>query len=198
MREDVTLRLSIIAPNWNKQLQKAIIGLHDETRKRGNLVYFNHARIQLEIEHTNERAEWHYKTCCEVWEIQGRRKGRAFFRAIFDGCLILLFATCRSCLQGEFDRRALLQRRVGGNSSAAPAFTMQSGKLKAEWNTRLEIATRVNENQERLTRERETQAIRAKAEQALPVSPSKFAGTPSIGDGPDAFAVEPVTAKKFP
>lgn len=186
METDFTLRLSVIAPKWNEQLHREINSIRTANP--------DSSRVLLEIEHTKLRAEWYYQTCCEIWEIQGRPKCRPFFRAIFEWCLNPLFATRKSCLEGDFNRRALISRNAVGYSAHLGAFSRAMGKLKAEWNTRLEIATRDAENQERLAREREleqrAQAIRDIRERSFfeeafgSRQPSPFNSIHSMGEAP--------------
>jgi hypothetical protein len=111
----------------------------------------------MEIADADERAEWTYRTCCEILEIQGRTKCRAFFRAIFDWGLQPMFATREGCFRSSLELHQKRTRaQIPQNLSAIGGhMKREMGKLRAKWNTKLEIATRDTENQQRLARERE-------------------------------------------
>ena len=74
MRDDVTLRQSLMTPGFNEQLQKDLLALNSETHERGNAGYYLPARIELEIRDTNEHAQVLYDACCEVWENHGLKR----------------------------------------------------------------------------------------------------------------------------
>ena len=154
IESDVTLRHSRMTRGWNERLQGEKLGLNAEQRKRKNGAYYLPARVDLEIKHTDERAQGLYAACCEVGDIHGTTRDRAFFRAVFDHCLTPLFATRRSCLQAELIRRDEIMRTPGSCSAALDHFARQMDKLRADWNTRLEIETRDCETRERVARER--------------------------------------------
>src|SRR5277367_1891072 len=90
MRDDVTLRQSLMTHGFNEQRQKDLLALGHEARQSGNAGYYFPARVELEIRDTNERAQALYDACCEVWEIHGLKRNRAFHRSVFDNCLELL------------------------------------------------------------------------------------------------------------
>lgn len=181
IEKDYTLRLSLVAPKFAEEHQQAKNELFAEARKRGNSAYLGPAWVDMEIADTNKRADWAYKACCEVWEIQGRVKCRAFFRAVFDWCLQPIFATRKGCFTGELNLYETRTRRTLPQGTAILGhMTHQMGHLICEWNTKLEIDARDNEYQQQLAREREykdkkerereAQAIRATAPSSPQVS----------------------------
>lgn len=108
-----------------------------------------------------KRAEWSYRTCCEIWEIQGRAKCRSFFRAIFDSCLQPMFSMREDCFKHKLE---LHQKRTRTRISQDPSavgghMKREMDKLRAGWNTILEIGTRDAESEERVKRELESKAI---------------------------------------
>jgi hypothetical protein len=78
-----TLRLSLVSRDWATKHLQAKNAIICEARKRGNAAYLGHAWVEMELEDMNRRAEWAYKTCCEIWEIQKRPRCKEFYRAIF-------------------------------------------------------------------------------------------------------------------
>src|SRR5271168_3989984 len=93
--DDVMLRHSLMTPGFNEQRQKDLLALGFEDRQKGNAGYYLHARVELEIRDTNERAQALYDACCEVWEIHGFKRTRVFYRAVFDNRLQMLFGIRR-------------------------------------------------------------------------------------------------------
>ncbi len=123
----------------------------------------------MEIADADKRAEWCYQACCEVWEIQGHIKSRPLFRAIFDSCLQPIFVARESSFQASFE---LHQRRTGGSIPQGSAAIVghlkrEMGRLRAKWSTKLEIAARDAENQQRLARERELEPKTQTIQEAL-------------------------------
>ncbi len=156
MQKDFTLRQVLMTRELIEQLHKDILEIEFETHKRGNAAYYVHARIELALKRTDEIAEKYYDTCCEIWAIQERQKCPAFYRAVSDHCLPTLFAARRSALTGELRQRDKRQGRPGKSNAALAEFARALERLRAEWNTKLEIAARDNEHKERAARERET------------------------------------------
>jgi ribosomal protein S18 acetylase RimI-like enzyme len=105
MREDVTLRRSLMTHGFNEQRQKDLLALDSEAQQRGNVGYYLPARIELEIRDTNERAQALYDACCEVWEIHGLKRNRVFYRAVFENCLQFVFGTRRAVVASELHHR---------------------------------------------------------------------------------------------
>jgi hypothetical protein len=156
IEKDLTLRLSLKTREWNTQRQKDINAIAHEARRRGNASYYYPALIEYEEKHINERAEWSYKTCCEVWEIQGQKKSHAFYRAVFDGCLTPLFSLRKGVLTNDIQiRERRLNSGSGQSTGALRSFAMAIERLRADWNTRLEIASRDNDYQQQQIREQE-------------------------------------------
>jgi hypothetical protein len=154
IEKDYTLRLSLVASEWATEHLKAWNEVFAEGRRRGNVGYYGHALVEMETADAGKRAEWAFETCCKIWEIQGRKKCKPFFRAIFDWCLQPMFATREACFRDRLQRYQLRTRRHL-HSGIIGHMTRRMGQLRAEWNTKLEIATRDNEYQEQLARERE-------------------------------------------
>lgn len=163
IEKDYTLRLSLVAHEWAEVHLKAWNAVSTEGRKRGNSAYSGPALVEMEIADAEKRAEWSYRTCCEIWEIQGRTPSRPFFRAIFDFGLQSMF----SAREGSFKHRLELhQRRTSlripqGLPVICGSLKQGMARLLARWNTKLEIATRDAEHQERLLREREMEKLLA-------------------------------------
>src|SRR5271170_1010993 len=167
LETDYTLRLSLVANEWAREHLRTWNAVFAEGRRRGNAGYYGPALVEMEIADGDKRAEWSYQTCCEIWEIQGRTKRRPFFRAIFDWCLQPMFSTREGCFRHGLE---IHQKRAGARisqdfSGTYGHFKREMGKLRAKWNTKLEIATRDAEHQERLSRELE-------ARQALTIAQS--------------------------
>ena len=149
-----------------------------EGRKRGNTAYCGPALVEMEIADADKRAEWAYRTCCEIWEVQGRTKCRPFFRAIFDSCLQTMFSTREGCFRHELE---LHKKRTGARipqdlSAIGGHFKREMARLRARWNTKLEIATRDNEYRKQRSYEQELQRARTVAGQ-VPASSSNHAQT---------------------
>jgi hypothetical protein len=154
---DYSLRLYLVADDWATKHRRAWNEAFAEGRKRGNAAYCGPALVEMEIADADKRAEWAYQTCCEIWEIQGRAKCRLFFRAIFDSCLQPMFSVRESCFKHELE---LHQKRTRtgipqGLSAIGGHMNRKMGKLRAKWNTKLEIAARDLENQARVEQQRE-------------------------------------------
>jgi hypothetical protein len=153
---DYSLRLYLVADDWATKHLRAWNEVFAEGRKRGNAAYCGPALVEMEIADADKRAEWAYQTCCEIWEIQGRAKCRPFFRAIFDSCLQPMFSVRESCFKHELE---LHQKRTRtgipqGLSAIGGHMNRKMGKLRAKWNTKLEIAARDLENQARVEQQR--------------------------------------------
>jgi hypothetical protein len=162
IEKDYTLRLSLVAREWATEHLRAWNSVFAEGRKRGNSGYYGSALADMEIADADKRAEWSYRACCEIWDIQGRTKNRAFFRAIFDSCLQPMFSTREGCFRHalELHQKRTRARIPQGLSVIGGHMNREMSRLRAKWNTILEVATRDAENQERLKRE---QAIEQEA-----------------------------------
>jgi hypothetical protein len=157
MHHDVTLRQSLMTRGFNEQRQKDLLALGFEDRQKGNAGYYLPARIELEIRDTDDRAQALYDACCEVWEIHGLTRTRAFYRAILDNCLETLFSVRRACVQAELTRRDKLMNAPGRSSAALGSLARRMQQLRSTWNTKLEKEARDSEIRERLARERTIQ-----------------------------------------
>ena len=157
MRDDVTLRQSLMTPGFNEQRQKDLLGLNHEAQQRGNAGYYLPARIELEIRDTNERAQALYDACCEVWEIHGLQRTRVFYRAVFDNCLQTLFGTRRVVVTSELEQRDQVMRRPGDSSGAQGSLARRMDQLRATWSQKMEKEARDSDTRERVARERAAQ-----------------------------------------
>ena len=108
----------------------------------------------MEIADADKRAAWAYQTCCEIWEIQGRAKSRPFFRAIFEAYIQPMFSIREGCFRSQLELHQT-RTRTGipqGLAAIHRHHKREIGRLRAKWNTKLEIATRDNEYQQQLLR----------------------------------------------
>ena len=153
---DYSLRLYLVAPVWAAEHLRGWNAVFAEGRKRGNAAYCGPALVALLIAETDKRAEWAYQTCCAIWELQGRTKCRAFFSAIFESCLQIMFPVREGCFRHELE---LHQKRTGrglsqGLSAIFGHMNQEMAKLRAKWNVKLQIAARDFEHQERVKHQR--------------------------------------------
>jgi hypothetical protein len=134
IEKDYTLRLSLVAHEWSTEHLKAWNALFAEGRKRGNAAYFGPALVEMEIANEEKRAEWCYRTCCEIWEVQGRTKCRPLFRAIFDSCLQPMFSTRESCFryQLELHQKRTSARIPQGLAAIGGHMKREMGRLQAK------------------------------------------------------------------
>lgn len=154
IERDYTLRLSLVAPEWAAGYLKAWNAVFAEGRKRGNSAYCGPALVEMEIADAEKRAEWSYRTCCEIWELQGRPKCRSFFRAIFELCLQPMFSACEGCFRHELEqRRTRTGIKAAGNPAIGGHMKREMDRLRARWNTLLEIAARDAEHEQRREQE---------------------------------------------
>jgi len=147
IERDYTLRLQIVAPEWATEHRRAWNAVFAEGRKRGNSAYYGPALVEMEIADADKRAEWCFQTCCEIWELQGRTKCSFFLQAIFEWCLQPMFSTREGCMRHELELHGQRTRTAVSLDLSAIGGHMirQMAKLRAKWNTKLEIATRDNE-----------------------------------------------------
>lgn len=133
-----------------------------EGRKRGNAAYFGPALVEMEIADVDKRSQWAYDAFCEIWEVQGRAKCRPFFRAVFDWGINPMLSIREGCFRHGLELR---EKRTGqgtsqGLSTICGHLKREMGKLRAKWNTKLEIAARDNDYQQQRIRTRELQRAR--------------------------------------
>ena len=162
IEKDYTLRLSIVAPEWATEHQRAWNEVFAEGRKRGNPAYKGPALVEMEIADADKRAEWSFQTCCEIWDIQGRTKSKLFFQAVFDWSLQPMFSIRESCFRHQLD---LYRKRAGtgfpqGLSAIGGEMKRRMDKLRAKWCAKLEIATRDNDSKQQSARSLELQHTR--------------------------------------
>jgi hypothetical protein len=164
IEQDYTLRLSLVASEWSTEHLKAWNSVFAEGRKRGNAAYCGPALVEMEIADADRRAEWAVDTCYEIWEIQGRANCRLFFRAIFDWCLQPMLSVREGCFKQGLELHGRRTREIPqGNSAILRHMKREMAKLRAKWNTKLEIATRENDYQQQSIRAHEPQQARTLA-----------------------------------
>ena len=164
IEKDYTLRLSLVANGWATEHLKAWNAVFAEGRKRGNSAYYGTALVDMEIADMDKRAQCACDIFGEIWEIQGRKKCRPFFRAVFDQGINPMLSIREGCFRHELE---LHLKRTGRGLSPDLSAVMGSMKrhtaqLRAKWNTKLEIAARDAESQESLAREQETEIVQGK------------------------------------
>jgi hypothetical protein len=153
MREDVARRQHRMTPGFDEQRQKDLLALDYEARQSGNAGHYLEGRVKLEIRDTKERAQALYDACCEVWEIHGQQRNRAFYRAVFDNCLQGLFGTRRTTIIAELQLRDVRMGTPGHSDSAIGSLTEKMSQLASDWKIRLDIEIRDSETRERVKRE---------------------------------------------
>lgn len=159
IEQDYTLRLSLVASEWSEEHLKAWNAVFAEGRKRGNSGYFGPALVEMEVADADKRAAWAYQTCCEIWKLQGRTRSGPFFRAIFEAYLQPMFSVREGCFRHQLElHQKRTEARITQDLSAIGGhMKREMGRLRAKWNTKLEIATRDNEYQQQLRPERQQQ-----------------------------------------
>jgi hypothetical protein len=159
IEKSFTLRLSLVSRDWATEHLQAKNAVIREARNRRNAGYLGPAWVEMEIAEMNRRAEWAYKTCCEIWEIQKCPKCKEFYRAVFEWCLKPIFATRAGCFRADLKMHQLRTRHApnDGNSRILGHLNREVQRLCSEWNSKLEIA--------RLDSEQEQSAVIREAEQ---------------------------------
>jgi hypothetical protein len=151
MRNDFTLRQQLISPELKKQFQPEITAIYSRQTAGGGEGAWIHARAALEINQTDRTAERYFNACCEVWDVQGRRRCRAFFLCVLHYCLIPLFASRRGFFFAEMQGR---HSQLGTNlADHLRYFHQEMDKLRSEWSTRIDIASLNNEYQSNILRQ---------------------------------------------
>jgi hypothetical protein len=189
MRDDVTLRQSLVDKVFRDQLQRDLRALNFEDQRSGNVGYYFPARIEVEIRHTDEYAQALYGACCEVWDIHELPKTRVFYRAVFECCLEPLFGTRRTTIQAELRLRDVRLNTPGKSSTAQGSLARRMDQLRSEWNRRLEKETRDSEIRERVRRPRDLAEAQAKVE-ALKAGTTDEDHAPADATGRDRKAWE--------
>jgi hypothetical protein len=165
LEKDYTLRLSLVASEWAAEHLRAWNAVFAEGRRRGNSAYYGPALVDMEIADMDKRAQWNYGIFCEIWEIQGRKKCRPFFQTMFDHGINPMLSTREGRFRYELELH--LKRTRRGFSQGLPAIMhsmkQRAAQLRAKWNTKIEVAARDAENQDRLAREPEAQSVSAPA-----------------------------------
>lgn len=180
IQPDYVLRHSLVADDWAKEHLAAKNAVLHESMRKNNSGYLGSAWVDMEISDIDRRAEWAFRTCQEIWDLQGRMKCRPFFRAVFDECLQPMFSIREGCFQSELE---LYQTRTGKQSAPELSATLgamkrQMDALRAKWNTKLEIESRNIETRERLSESREVSRIQ------VPGGSSSTLNRPQMGRKP--------------
>lgn len=158
IEQDYTLRISLVVHEWATEHLLAWNSVFAEGRRRNNSGYVAPALVEMEIADCDRRAEWIFRTCCDIWDVQGRTKCRPFFRAVFEQLLQPMFSIRESCFLYQLE---LQKGRTGASISqglpVAAHMNRRMCSLQVKWNTKLEIASRDNEYQQKRARSQKSQ-----------------------------------------
>jgi hypothetical protein len=138
-------RLAAISTEMNAAIATETASLHAEDRKRGNIGYYPAEWVRLEERRADEGAAKVYQACCEVWDLQGHRKCRAFFRAVYDYALRLFLAGRRAAVIGQMQRLEQITQKYGRFQPAAASFSRALDKISQRWSRKMDVAARENE-----------------------------------------------------
>jgi hypothetical protein len=138
MRETYDLRLSEIVRERTERLQEDVEKISSAKGKGGNSRNYLDDRIEVELKHTNDRAERIYQLCCEIWS---HKKCAAFFQALFQNCLLPLFRGREGAVIGQLkeEHRSLKSAR---SDAAIRSFGEDIACLRNEWKVRLDAESR--------------------------------------------------------
>lgn len=142
MEQDYLLRLSLQTRKFNEDYQKGLSALQAKAREIRNSRYFLPAFVEYSVKEASERAEWILNACREIWNIQGRSQSHAFYRAIFNGALVPLFAGRTSAAEGYLRLKADRDRTFRLDGTMLGHLKRESNRLASEWSTRLEVENR--------------------------------------------------------
>jgi hypothetical protein len=148
--------LSEISREMQEKSASAKSLAHFEGQQKGNAAFYPAERIRQEELLTDEWAEKIYRAALQVWEVQGHRKCRAFYRMVYERLLASLIAARRSTVIADM---ALEDRRIGkiGRTSAhMRSFARAMDRLRGHWNTKMEVATREHGYSEKIARQNPT------------------------------------------
>jgi hypothetical protein len=135
-------KLGEIAEEMHGKLAEDKARVRSEGIRRGNAAFYPAERIRQEERRADEWAEKEYQAACEVWETQGFKPSRAFYRAVYENLLAPLFGTRKGTVNADLSLEDQRTRRAGHSTAAQGAFARSMDKLSSRWNRKLEIATR--------------------------------------------------------
>ncbi|HMD75818.1 MAG TPA: toll/interleukin-1 receptor domain-containing protein [Terracidiphilus sp.] len=135
-------KLAEIAEKMHPKLAEDKAIAHSEGHKRGNSAFYPAERVRFEERRADEWAEKEYEAACKVWETQGHKPSRAFYRAVYENLLAPLFATRKATVIADMGLEDRRTGRSGHSAGAQGAFAQSMGKLSSRWNRKIEVATR--------------------------------------------------------
>jgi hypothetical protein len=135
-------KLAEIAEEMHPKLAKDKAIAHSEGHKRGNSAFYPAERVRFEEGRADEWAEKEYEAACQVWETQGYKPSRAFYRAVYENLLAPLFATRKATVIADMGLEDQRTGRSGHSAGAQRAFAQAMGKLSSRWSRKIEVATR--------------------------------------------------------
>jgi hypothetical protein len=138
-------KLAEIAEEMHPKLAEDKAIAHSEGHKRGNSAFYPAERVRFEERRANEWAEKEYEAACKVWEIQGYRPSRAFYRAVYENLLAVLFATRKATVIADMGLEDQRTGQFHHSAGAQGAFARAMGKLSSRWSRKMEVAARENE-----------------------------------------------------
>jgi hypothetical protein len=95
--------------------------------------------VEIEVDHTDRVAEKYYEACCEIWELLGRRKCRAFFQAVLDHCLLPLLRQRGRVVERQVNSGPFSSAPSSDINAAIVRYRERLAVLRMKWRNRLEI-----------------------------------------------------------
>lgn len=135
-------KLAEIAEEMHPKLAEDKARAHSEGWKRGNSAYYPAERVRFEERRADEWAKKEYEAACGVWETQGHKPSRAFYRAVYQNLLAPLFATRKATVIADMGLEDQRTGRSGHSAGAQGALARAMDKLSSRWNRKMEVATR--------------------------------------------------------
>ncbi|MGA3371289.1 MAG: toll/interleukin-1 receptor domain-containing protein [Terracidiphilus sp.] len=135
-------KLAEIAEEMHPKLATDKAMAHSEGHKRGNSAFYPAERVRFEERRADEWAQKEYEAACNVWETQGFKPSRAFYRAVYENLLAPLFATRKATVTADMGLEDRRTGQIGHSSGAQGAFARSMGKLSSRWSRKIEVATR--------------------------------------------------------
>ena len=135
-------KLAEIAEEMHPKLAEDKAMAHSEGQRRGNSAFYPAERVRFEERRADEWAKKEYEAAYKVWETQGHKPSRAFYRAVYQNLLAPLFATRKVTVIADMGLEDQRTGRSGHSAGAQGAFARAMGKLSSRWNRKMEVATR--------------------------------------------------------
>ena len=175
MAQDFILREKLLSQELSKKFRQELDALYSG-RPRTEAYYLN-ARFELALTQADCTLERYFKACCEVWEAQCRTKCRAFFLAVLHFVLIPTlghrWATFSDDILLRHPKAKAHNLRQGMRH-----FTKEMDKLYEKWITKIEIASRDQEHQERAGLQMQTHPTQSQTIDLPPLPSFKQGGSP--------------------